>query len=82
MRSCIEQIGRGLYQWAGTEESGQNLLEIAYRTQRGTLCLSTALARHELTDVIPARIDIAIPRGSRPMSLHERRDRTDSIALQ
>ena len=28
-----------------------------------------ALARHELTDVIPARIDIAIPRGGRAPAL-------------
>jgi hypothetical protein len=31
--------------------------------------LITALARHELTDVIQARIDIAIPRGSRAPTL-------------
>jgi hypothetical protein len=68
-QGLIEQIGRGLYQWAGIAESDQDLLEIAYRTQRGTLCLITALARHELTDVIPARIDIAIPRGSRAPAL-------------
>jgi hypothetical protein len=29
----IEQIGRGLYQWAGIGESDQDLLEIAYRTR-------------------------------------------------
>lgn len=31
----------------------------------GTLCLITALARHGLTDVIPDRTDVAIPRGRR-----------------
>jgi hypothetical protein len=31
--------------------------------------LTTASARHELTDVIQARIDIAIPRGSRAPAL-------------
>jgi predicted transcriptional regulator of viral defense system len=67
-QGLIGQIGRGLYQWAGTAGSDQNLLEIAYRTPRGTLCLITALARHELTDVIPARIDIAIPQASPPRS--------------
>jgi len=37
--------------------------------RRGTLCLITALARHGLTDVIPARIDVAIPRGTRAPAL-------------
>jgi hypothetical protein len=38
--------------------------------------LVTALARHGLTDVIPARIDVAIPRGNRvpmlqsPVDMH------------
>ena len=48
-----------------TLEIDRNLLEIAYRIPAGTLCLSTALARHGLTDNIPARIDVAIPRGNR-----------------
>ena len=30
-----------------------------------TICLTSALARHDLTDTIPARIDIALPRGHR-----------------
>jgi hypothetical protein len=68
-QGLIEQIGRGLYQWASASESDQNLLEIAHRAPRGTLCLITALARHGLTDIIPARIDVAIPRGSRPPAL-------------
>jgi predicted transcriptional regulator of viral defense system len=61
----LEQIGRGLYRWADAPEIDQDLLEVAYRVPRGTLCLVTALARHGLTDIIPDRIDIAIPRGSR-----------------
>jgi predicted transcriptional regulator of viral defense system len=61
----VEQISRGLYRWSDAPEIDQNLLEIACRIPEGTLCLSTALARHGLTDDIPARIDIAIPRGNR-----------------
>jgi len=30
------------------------------------LCLASALARHDLTDQIPTRIDVALPRGTRP----------------
>jgi hypothetical protein len=54
-----EAIARGL------PEIDQNLLEIAYRIPKGTLCLTTALARHGLTDSIPTRIDVAVPRGHR-----------------
>jgi hypothetical protein len=43
----------------------QDFLEFAYRAPRGALCLLTALARHNLTDAIPDRIDVAIPRGAR-----------------
>lgn len=64
-QGVVEQIGRGLYRWANAPAIDQNLLEIAHRIPQGTLCLVTALARHGLTDVIPRRIDVAIPRGKR-----------------
>jgi hypothetical protein len=38
-------------------------MEIAERVPQATLCLETALARHDLIDAIPSAIDIAIPRG-------------------
>ena len=64
-RGLVEQIGRGLYRWTGAPEAETDLLEIEHRSPKGTLCLVTALARHGLTDVIPAQIDVAIPRGTR-----------------
>jgi hypothetical protein len=73
----IEQLGRGLFQRADAAEHGDpDLIEIAWRAPRATLCLTTALARHGLTDVIAARIDAALPRGHRhpataaPVSWH------------
>src|ERR1700733_13262059 len=65
----LNQIGRGLYRWADAPEIDQDLLEVAYRVPRATLCLGTALARHGLTDAIPDRRDVAIPRGSRVPTL-------------
>jgi predicted transcriptional regulator of viral defense system len=65
----VQQVSRGLYRWEDSPEADQDLLEIAHRAPRGTLCLVTALARHGLTDIIPARIDVAIPRGSRVPTL-------------
>ncbi|MGH8290714.1 MAG: type IV toxin-antitoxin system AbiEi family antitoxin domain-containing protein [Steroidobacteraceae bacterium] len=62
----LEQVGhRGLYRRADAPPADHNLLEIAHRVPEGTLCLITALARHGLTDVIPVRIDLAIPCGRR-----------------
>ena len=59
----IIAISRGLYRksdWLGDED----LIEITAKAPQATLCLRSALARHELIDDIPAEIDIAIPRGS------------------
>jgi predicted transcriptional regulator of viral defense system len=61
----IEQIGRGLYRWADATGPDPDLLEAAYRAPSATLCLLSALARHDLTDAIPDRVDVAIPRGMR-----------------
>lgn len=61
---AIEVVGRGLYRRADAEAAADvDLLEIAERASRATLCLTTALARHGLTDGIPATIDVAVPRG-------------------
>lgn len=65
----LEQVGRGLYRLADAPPIDHNLIEIAYRIPQGTLCLVTALARHGLTDHIPNRIDVAVPRGTRIPSL-------------
>jgi predicted transcriptional regulator of viral defense system len=59
----IIALSRGLYRksdWLGDED----LIEIAAKAPQATLCLRSALARHELIDDIPVEIDIAIPRGS------------------
>lgn len=61
----IEVLGRGLYRDAQAPLADPDLLEIAYRAPRGTLCLTTALAHHGLTDEIPSRIHVALPRGQR-----------------
>lgn len=57
-------LGGGLYRWADAEPANLDLIEIAERVPRATLCLDTALAHHDLIDVIPGATDVAIPRGS------------------
>jgi predicted transcriptional regulator of viral defense system len=60
----IEQIGRGLFRKAESDLADLDLLEAARRAPMATLCLLSALARHNLTDAIPSNHDIAIPRGT------------------
>jgi predicted transcriptional regulator of viral defense system len=63
----IERVARGLYRQAvdAAELADLDLIEIAQRAPQATVCLVSALAQHGLTDQIPARIDIALPRGER-----------------
>lgn len=69
-------LGGGVYRWADAPPADLDLIEVAERVRRPTLCLETALARHDLIDSIPAAIDIAIPRGAHrpalkaPVRLH------------
>ena len=61
----IEPLGRGLFERAdavGNVDS--DLLEITHRAPQATVCLTTALVRHGLSDAIPASIDIALPADS------------------
>ncbi|NMO56052.1 hypothetical protein HH310_33340 [Actinoplanes sp. TBRC 11911] len=62
----IEVVGRGLFRRAETDAglADVDLLDIARRAPLATLCLTSALARHGLTDEIPATIDVALPRGT------------------
>jgi predicted transcriptional regulator of viral defense system len=59
----VERVGRGLYRRTDGEPVDYDLIEIAVKAHRPTLCLISALARHELTDIIPSVHDIALPRG-------------------
>ncbi|MFT4187358.1 MAG: type IV toxin-antitoxin system AbiEi family antitoxin domain-containing protein [Aeromicrobium sp.] len=63
----IERVGRGVY--ARTAEIDPALLALAAATAirpSATLCLTSALVYHGLTDDIPFGSDIALPRGVRP----------------
>lgn len=81
----ILALGGGIYRWADAPPADSDLVEIAERVPRGTLCLETALARHGLIDSIPAAVDVAVPRGSTrpaltaPCRLHQFHARTFEI---
>jgi predicted transcriptional regulator of viral defense system len=62
----IERVGRGVF--FRPEEVDPAFVSLAGASAvRGeaTLCLTSALAHHELSDVIPFGADIALPRGTR-----------------
>jgi hypothetical protein len=67
LRNLVKQgkivlLARGLYRkqdWHGDED----LVEISSLADQATICLRSALARHDLIDDIPAAIDIALPQG-------------------
>lgn len=61
----LERISHGLYRRTDVEVGDFDLVVIAVSARLATLCLTSALVRHDLTDEIPARIDVALPRGVR-----------------
>jgi predicted transcriptional regulator of viral defense system len=60
-----DRIARGLYLPADAGAADWDWLEAASRRPDATICLTSGLAHHDLTDVIPAALDVALPRGSR-----------------
>jgi hypothetical protein len=60
----LEQVGRGLYRKVTAKLADFDLLVAARRAPNATICLLSALAHHGLTDAIPSRWDIALPRGA------------------
>lgn len=65
----FERIGRGVYRPLDLPVVDSDLVEIAVRAPRSTLCLTSALAWHDLTDEIPMTHDLAIPRGAHAPAL-------------
>jgi predicted transcriptional regulator of viral defense system len=62
----LERLGHGLYRKTDAPPADLDLIEIALRASDATLCLTTALSHHDLIDVIPSAIDVALPRSRRP----------------
>ncbi len=61
----VDRIARGLYLPSDAPAADWDWLEAASRRPDATICLSSALAHYDLTDEIPASLDVAIPRGNR-----------------
>lgn len=59
----IEAVGRGLFRRADAGLADLDLIEVVHRAPEATLCLTSALVRHDLSDAIPISHDVALPRG-------------------
>lgn len=62
----IERIGHGVYiRPKAIDPAFASLAAAAIAQPTATMCLTSALAYHDLTDAIPFGTDIALPRGTR-----------------
>lgn len=61
----LKRIARGIYLPADAPAADWDWIEAVTRRPKATICLTSALAHHNLTDAIPAALDVALPRGSR-----------------
>lgn len=65
-----ERIAPGQFLRSGaTDDTTAAWMAIVTKRPHATLCLMTALSIHDLTDEIPTRSHIAIPRGTKPVTV-------------
>jgi len=65
----LEQLAPGVYVRTGAmDDTAAAWASIALRNPSATICLTSALSMHDLTDEIPAATDIALPRGDRTLT--------------
>jgi len=62
----LGHFGHGVYRKVDAPLVDLDMVEVALRSPDATLCLLSALSRHDLTDIIPPVINIALPRSRRP----------------
>lgn len=63
----IKPLARGVYCLADLPPLSQpDLIAVSRKVPRAVICLTSALAFHELTSEVPHVVDCAMPRGSEP----------------
>ena len=66
----IVKVKAGLYRLADLQPGeSHGLVEICLAMPKAVICLSSALAFHELTTFVPTVISFAIPRSDKPVKL-------------
>jgi len=60
----VVELSRGVYRFADAPSATfPDLLAVAYRVPVGVICAVTAAAVYNLTDELPSRVQVAVPRG-------------------
>ena len=60
----VVPLSRGVWRLADAPPTAhESLLAVSLRAPRATVCLISALSLHDLTDEIPAAVDLAVARG-------------------
>lgn len=60
----LVELSRGVFRSADAPPATfPDLLAVAYRAPTGVICAVSAAAAHNLTDELPARVQVAVPRG-------------------
>jgi predicted transcriptional regulator of viral defense system len=67
---AIYRLGRGVYRRSDAPLADDDLIEVAAKAPDATLALLSAAHRHDLTDRIPTRLDLALPRSQRAPRVH------------
>jgi predicted transcriptional regulator of viral defense system len=66
----LVELSRGVFRLADAEMSPYlDLIAVSKRSPRGVICLNSALSFWDLTDEVPPKVHLAVPRGSRPPSI-------------
>jgi predicted transcriptional regulator of viral defense system len=61
----IVELSRGVFRRADAPPASYpDLIAVAHRTPRAIVCCVSAAAVHDLTDEMPASVDVAVPRRS------------------
>jgi predicted transcriptional regulator of viral defense system len=68
---AVMRLSRGLYQLANADiDANHDMAEAAKRVPKGVICLTSALAYHELTDQMPRKVWMAIGLKDWPPAEH------------
>ena len=63
-QGLVVPLSRGVWRLADAPPTAhESLLAVALRAPHATVCLTSALSFHDLTDEIPAAVDLAVARG-------------------
>ncbi len=65
-RGDLVELTRGVFRRADAPASYPDALGVAYRSPRAIVCCVSAAAVHDLTDEMPAAVQIAVPKRAHP----------------